>query len=141
MKIQAILAFATGIVSFATAQVHPCPADTNVDGMVSPTDFTAWVAAFNAGDTDIADQNGDGSITPTDFTAWINNYNTGCNLNDDDLDRIPDIYENNTGQFYRGFATGTSPTNPDSDGDNIDDVLEMLEDLEALETDIRVNVQ
>lgn len=57
----------------------PCPniADINDDGQLDSTDFTAWIAAFNAGDTK-ADQNGDGSIDPTDFTAWIANFNTGC---------------------------------------------------------------
>lgn len=25
-----------------------------------------------------ADQNFDGMLSPTDFTAWINNYNNGC---------------------------------------------------------------
>ncbi len=57
----------------------PCPniADVNDDGVLSPADFSAWIAAFNAGDP-AADQNADGSITPADFTAWISNYNQGC---------------------------------------------------------------
>ena len=55
----------------------PCPADTNGDGMLSPADFTAWIAAFNAMAPE-CDQNGDGSCTPADFTAWIANYNAGC---------------------------------------------------------------
>jgi len=55
-----------------------CLADTNRDGVVSPTDFTAWIAAFNSGDEAVADQNLDGMISPTDFTAWITNYNVGC---------------------------------------------------------------
>ncbi|GAB5495876.1 MAG: hypothetical protein Phyf2KO_09560 [Phycisphaerales bacterium] len=54
-----------------------CIADVNGDGQLSPTDFTAWIAAFNTNDPS-ADQNGDGQITPTDFTAWIANYNAGC---------------------------------------------------------------
>ena len=54
-----------------------CVADVNGDGQLSPTDFTAWIAAFNTNDPS-ADQNGDGQITPTDFTAWIANYNAGC---------------------------------------------------------------
>lgn len=55
----------------------PCLADTNHDGILSPTDFTAWVGAFNS-QLPECDQNNDGSCTPTDFTAWIGNYNAGC---------------------------------------------------------------
>ena len=54
-----------------------CPADVNGDGAVTPTDFTAWVGAYNAGAPE-CDQNGDGACTPTDFTAWVGNYNAGC---------------------------------------------------------------
>lgn len=55
----------------------PCLADTNSDGMLSPADFSAWIAAFNAMAPQ-CDQNADGSCTPADFTAWIANYNAGC---------------------------------------------------------------
>ena len=51
--------------------------DQNNDGIVSPTDFTAWVNNFNSLDP-TADVNQDGSITPTDFTAWINAFNANC---------------------------------------------------------------
>ncbi|GAB5496209.1 MAG: hypothetical protein Phyf2KO_12890 [Phycisphaerales bacterium] len=54
-----------------------CLADVNGDGVVSPTDFTAWIAAFNQMGPE-CDQNGDGMCTPTDFTAWIANFNAGC---------------------------------------------------------------
>ena len=54
-----------------------CLADTNGDGMVSPADFSAWVAAFNAM-TSACDQNGDGTCSPADFSAWVANYNSGC---------------------------------------------------------------
>ena len=54
-----------------------CLADVNGDGMVSPTDFSAWVGAYN-NNLPACDQNGDGMCTPTDFSAWIGNYNAGC---------------------------------------------------------------
>ncbi|GAB5497426.1 MAG: hypothetical protein Phyf2KO_25060 [Phycisphaerales bacterium] len=59
-------------------QGQSCHADVNRDGSLTPTDFTAWIDAYNTGD-DKADQNRDGDNTPTDFTAWIANYNAGCN--------------------------------------------------------------
>ncbi len=55
----------------------PCTGDTNGDGSLTPADFSAWIAAFNAM-APACDQNGDGLCTPADFSAWINNYNTGC---------------------------------------------------------------
>jgi len=54
-----------------------CLADVNGDGMVTPTDFTAWINAFN-NNLPECDQNTDGSCTPTDFAAWIANFNAGC---------------------------------------------------------------
>ncbi len=54
-----------------------CLADVNGDGVLSPTDFTAWIGAYNA-NLPRCDQNGDGACTPTDFTAWITNFNAGC---------------------------------------------------------------
>jgi len=56
---------------------NTCLADVNGDGMVTPTDFTAWVNAFN-NNLPGCDQNGDGACTPTDFTAWVANFNAGC---------------------------------------------------------------
>jgi hypothetical protein len=55
-----------------------CLGDVNLDGALTPTDFTAWIAAFNSGNVEVGDQNLDGSLTPTDFTAWIINFNAGC---------------------------------------------------------------
>ncbi len=54
-----------------------CLADVNRDGMLSPTDFSAWVGAFNTNAPE-CDQNGDGMCTPTDFSAWVGNFNAGC---------------------------------------------------------------
>lgn len=60
-----------------TLSGNDCFADTNGDGLVSPADFSAWVAAFND-NTPACDQNENGSCTPADFSAWVSNYNTGC---------------------------------------------------------------
>jgi len=54
-----------------------CLADVNGDGSISPSDFTAWIEAFNSRDP-VCDQNGDGLCEPNDFTAWLANYNMGC---------------------------------------------------------------
>lgn len=54
-----------------------CRADVNRDGQLTPSDFAAWIQAFNARDL-LADQNGDGAVTSSDFAAWIQNYNAGC---------------------------------------------------------------
>ncbi len=54
-----------------------CAADTNHDGLLTPADFTAWIAAFNA-QLPECDQNDDTLCTPADFTAWIANFNAGC---------------------------------------------------------------
>ncbi len=51
--------------------------DQNNDGIVTPADFTAWVANFNAMNP-TADVNQDGFVTPADFTAWIAAYNANC---------------------------------------------------------------
>lgn len=54
-----------------------CIADVNGDGMLSPADFSAWVAAYNTGAPG-CDQNGDGNCSPADFSAWVGNFNAGC---------------------------------------------------------------
>ncbi len=63
----------------AVSSIFPCSclADTNGDGMLSPADFSAWVAAFNAM-APKCDQNSDGLCSPADFSAWVANYNAGC---------------------------------------------------------------
>ncbi len=68
---------AISLKAFECIEPPACPADTNGDGSLSPADFTAWVAAFNAQASE-CDQNADGSCTPADFTAWVANYNAGC---------------------------------------------------------------
>jgi hypothetical protein len=58
-------------------RVRVCRADTNGDGMLTPADFSAWIAAFNSAGRG-CDQNGDGQCLPNDFSAWIANFNAGC---------------------------------------------------------------
>ena len=60
-----------------------CPAsrlcaDQNGDGIVSPADFSAWVANFNTMNPQ-ADVNQDGSVSPADFSAWVAAFNQGAN--------------------------------------------------------------
>ncbi len=62
---------------FNTHCAPTCLADTNGDGVLSPADFSAWVAAFNAMAPE-CDQNADGSCSPADFSAWVANFNAGC---------------------------------------------------------------
>jgi len=69
--------FATVMDNMTFDAPSNCLADVNGDGAVTPADFTAWVAAFNAQSAG-CDQNGDGSCTPADFTAWVANFNAGC---------------------------------------------------------------
>ncbi|MEO1535113.1 MAG: right-handed parallel beta-helix repeat-containing protein, partial [Planctomycetota bacterium] len=54
-----------------------CLADVNGDGLANPSDFNAWVIAFNAG-SPLADQNRDGVVNPADFKAWAMNLGSGC---------------------------------------------------------------
>ncbi len=69
----------------ALAGSNPCDgstgrlcADQNLDGVVSPADFNAWILNFNQGSL-IADTNQDGLTTPADFNAWILAFNAGAN--------------------------------------------------------------
>ncbi len=62
--------------SGAFAQINddrPC-GDQNLDGLVTPADYNAWIFNFNTGNP-IADVNRDGAITPADYNAWILAYN------------------------------------------------------------------
>ncbi|MEO1718259.1 MAG: GC-type dockerin domain-anchored protein, partial [Planctomycetota bacterium] len=54
-----------------------CLADVNRDGQLTPADFNAWIAAFNAQAPE-CDQNGDFLCNSGDFNAWILNFNAGC---------------------------------------------------------------
>jgi len=66
-----------GAFEFQGTTPSGCLADTNGDGLVTPADFSAWVAAFNSMAPE-CDQNNDGVCSPADFSAWVSNYNAGC---------------------------------------------------------------
>lgn len=51
-------------------------ADQNQDGLVSPADFSAWIANFNTMNP-LADVNQDTLVSPADFSAWIAAFNQG----------------------------------------------------------------
>ncbi|MEO1584160.1 MAG: hypothetical protein AAFR96_06265 [Planctomycetota bacterium] len=53
-------------------------ADQNQDGLVTPSDFTAWVLNFNTSNP-LADTNQDTLVTPADFTGWVLAFNQGAN--------------------------------------------------------------
>jgi len=70
---------ADGIPDECPGQSTRLCADVNNDGVVTPADFSAWIAAFNTMNYR-ADQNsgGLGAVTAADFTAWIANFNLGA---------------------------------------------------------------
>ena len=68
---------ASGTPYILSINEYTCKADTNLDGNVSPADFSAWVSAFNTQGV-VCDQNNDGICSPADFSAWVSNYNAGC---------------------------------------------------------------
>ena len=59
-----------------------CTGDVNNDGVIDPSDLTAWLACFNqpgfASFCPRADVNGDGSVDPSDFTAWLGVFGQAC---------------------------------------------------------------
>ena len=71
---------ATATIVYFDPNAQPCPADTNLDGVLNGQDFTFWIFAYNSNLVSIGDINMDGVLTPTDFTAWIAAYNLGCDF-------------------------------------------------------------
>ena len=61
----------------AALGINACPADVNQNGRTEASDFTVWLAHFNAGNAD-ADLNLDGSVDPADFTTWLRSFAEGC---------------------------------------------------------------
>jgi len=66
-----------GLAAVPRSAPCTCPADVNVDGVLSPADYIAWISAYYD-QSALADQNADGLVTIADFNAWIANYNAGC---------------------------------------------------------------
>ncbi len=62
------------------------------------------------------------------FNSWsltIRGFDSDPAAVDDDHDLLPDIYEDNTGNFVDETQTGTDPTDPDSDDDGVLDGIEV----------------
>jgi hypothetical protein len=58
-------------------QFNLCPADFDLSGFVDLDDYTAFVAAFEAG-TDNADFDKTGFVDTDDFTAFVEAFESGC---------------------------------------------------------------
>jgi hypothetical protein len=63
-------------ISVVTPPDRLC-ADQNDDGLVTPADFDAWIANFNAM-SPLADVNQDAFVTPADFSAWVGAFSLGA---------------------------------------------------------------
>ena len=66
-----------GDIQVWTSQISACWADFDGDGVVTPADANAFIAAFNAGSLR-ADGNCDGALTLADFTAFVTAFILGC---------------------------------------------------------------
>jgi hypothetical protein len=112
------------------APVDPFPCyvmDFDQSGSIDSNDIATLIELIDAGYS-VSDINQDGKSNTDDLYAFMNRspYGQGCNLNDSDNDRIPDIYETDNGVFVDFNATGTDPFNPDTDNDGILDGDEIL---------------
>ncbi|MEO0511515.1 MAG: S8 family serine peptidase [Planctomycetota bacterium] len=58
-------------------RISTCPADQNLDGYLSGSDFNAWVSAFIQ-ENPIADVDHSGDLSSTDFTVWLQSFLEGC---------------------------------------------------------------
>lgn len=72
-----LLAWAMRLSVLSPALGDALCADSNRNGVVEPSDFAAWTAAYNAGNL-VADTNQNSSLDAGDFTAWIAAYNLGA---------------------------------------------------------------
>lgn len=55
-----------------------CVADIDLDGDVDGDDYSAFLAAYAADDSDYADIDRDGDVDSQDVIAWLNAYTDGC---------------------------------------------------------------
>lgn len=60
-----------------TVEILTCPSDFDLSGYVDIDDYTAFIAAFEAGDED-ADYDGTGFVDTDDFTEFIHDFEQGC---------------------------------------------------------------
>ncbi|MBN1554397.1 MAG: hypothetical protein JXA11_06605 [Phycisphaerae bacterium] len=72
-----------GVTDFSLLAVSTwIPGDANLDGEVSPADYTVWANNYGAGDSfSEGDFNGDNDVTPADYTIWANYYGASASGN------------------------------------------------------------
>lgn len=72
-----VITSACGQVTTMAADLLVCAGDFNCDGRVDPSDYIAFIIAYQTQDS-AADVNGDGVVDPSDFAAFLAAYQQGC---------------------------------------------------------------
>ncbi len=108
--------------------------DVNADRFRTSTDIELFTAGLleGAGTAQVlcaADMDGDLVLSGNDIPEFIRIYLEP----DGDGDSIPDVFETNDGAFASATATGTDPTNPDTDGDALRDGDEVYDAAAGLD--------
>ncbi len=121
-------------VGIAHGQPSPyCDADIVFDNQLDFYDVSAFLTGLAQGDS-LADFNTDGTLDFFDVSAFLVDFSRGCpDLQDSDADRLPDWAETDDGARLGVFATGTDPSNPDTDNDGLSDGDEILGTLGGLD--------
>lgn len=135
MRGRMLLVGLAGLPGFfaSTASATPCPVDlAEPYGVVNFFDLLTYIDRFEQGHA-AADLAGPaGVINFFDLLGFLDAYSVGCDA-DSDGDRIPDWAETDDGVFLGPHATGTDPSNPDTDGDGIIDGDEVYGTVAGLD--------